>query len=263
VAGGGAFALLRSGPKTTLRLTFAAGRTLRYQVNSHDHGTGEAAGSQYDTKTEAPLAVAVGSVDPGGTATTTATVGPVTVRPSELEPSTIDALGPQRVRFAANGRQLDGILVVADPDGRFFSLMDPVLPFLPRDGVAPGDSWTVDARQHLAVGTGGTTFSGTATLARIDQGVAVVTADLTETWDLRAISAQVSSLAGGSAGGSGSVAWTGTEHLHMTSRLDLSSGVVLDSTVAGRYDLTISPAGGDRPLHNRGSFTQVARFSPS
>src|SRR5262249_55607808 len=147
---------------------------------------------------DAPLELAIRSVDPDGTATTTATVGPVTVRPSQLEPSNLGTLGDQTVRVAADGRQLDVILVVADERGRVFSLMDPFLPFLPSADVAVGDHWNVDARQDLGVGTGHTTFTGTATLASLGGGIATVDADLTETWDLTAGSARVSRLGGGS-----------------------------------------------------------------
>jgi hypothetical protein len=236
-------------------------------VNSHDRGRGQAADSGYDTRTETGLELAIRSVEPDGTAATSATVGPVTVRPSDLEPSDLGTLRGQAVRIAADGHQLDCILVVADQSGRFFSLMDPFLPFLPPGDVSPGDSWTVDARQALGVGTGGTAFTGTARLERLEgsgsQRVAVVEADLTETWDLTAGAAQVSRVGGGSAvDATGTVRWAGTERLHMTSRLDVARGVTIGTTVAGSYDLTITStgAGNDAPLHNRGAFTQVARL---
>jgi len=268
VAGGVAFVLLPGEGGTILRLRFTPHRTTSYRVTSRDHGSSEAAGSRYDTRTDATLDLAVDSVDAAGTATATAMVHDVRVSPSDLEPSNLRSLGDQPVRIAADGRQLDCILVVADEQGQFFSLMDPFLPFLSPDEVSPGDTWTVEARQDLGVGSGGTRFTGTATLERIDDGgVAVVEADLTETWDLTADAAQVSRVGGGTIEHTtNTVAWDGTEQLHLTSRVDTARGVVLSTTVSGDYDLKITSAGGDgndATLHNTGTFTQAARLVTS
>src|SRR3954471_5961852 len=74
VAGGVVFLLLRGGGGTTIRLEFSPHHTTTYRVTSRDRGSSDAAGSRYDTRTDATLDLAVESVDRGGTAATTAAV---------------------------------------------------------------------------------------------------------------------------------------------------------------------------------------------
>jgi hypothetical protein len=273
VAGGVVFLLLRGGgAEASIRLRFEPGQTLRYRLVVDDEGSGEAVDSEYNTRTDARLGLDVRSVDTSGTATTTTSVDDVRVQPKTLEPSDLGSLGDQTVRFAEDGRQLDTIVVIADENGQFFSLVDPFLPFLPQGEVSQGDSWDVDAHQDMAIGTGAATFVGQATLVRLegaDAGqVAVVEADLTETWDLAADARHVSDLGGGPAEEStDTVAWKGTEDIHMTSRVDVAAGSVLSTVLEGDYDLTITSGGGDgqaaSSVHNTGTFRQRAELVTS
>jgi hypothetical protein len=266
VAGGVAFLLFGGdGEATELRLRFAPGQTMSYRLTVHDQGSGEAADSGYNTVTTATLGLDVRSVA-GGVATTTASVTDVKVAPAALEPSELGSLADQTARFAEDGRQLDSIVVIADESGRFLSLADPVFPFLPPDAVSVGDDWTVDGHQALSVGTGGTTFSGTARLTRLeDEGrTAVVEADVTETWDFVADAQQIGVLGGGAGEETtNTVTWNGTERLHLTSRIDTRNGVVTYTVVRDDYDLTITSGGGDgndASVHNTGTFRQEAEL---
>jgi hypothetical protein len=138
------------GESTTLELQLPSGSKLTYHLTVHDEGSGEATDSKYNTLTTATLGLAVRSVA-GEAATTTASVSDVTVAPATLEPSDLGSLADQTVRIAADGRQLDSIVVIADENGQFLSLADPFLPILPPDGVSVGDRWDVEAHQDLTV----------------------------------------------------------------------------------------------------------------
>jgi hypothetical protein len=265
VGGAVAFLLTRGGGGTDLTYSLRPGSSTQYRVTVIDSGTNTDADTQYSVTTETTLGFDVRSVGEDGTATVVAKAGDATITGDDHVPTHLDALGDQTTRITDDGRMLDSVLLVADPEGTFFGLLDPLFPIVSTEGVSPGDTWNVEATQAMTLGSGTTTLTGTATLTKFDTvggaEVAVITSHLTEAWDLDGNAADVAELAGGSSTSTGSVRWRGTEEIEMTSEVDTATSEVVRSTLTGNYDIAITNLTGDtpgQPVHNTGTFEQKA-----
>ena len=262
--------LTRAGSGTDLGYRFASGNGATYRVTVKDTGTNMNADTEYSVTTSTTLGLEVRDVDPDGTATVVAKVGDATITGGSGDPEHLGGLAEQTARVAGDGQMLDSVVLVADPQGTFFGLLDPLLPIVSGDPVSPGDRWDVHATQGMTLGSGETTITGSATLTGFDTvdgvRVAVVHSDLTEAWDLQGDASQMAALAGGTTTSMGSVKWKGREHIRMTSLVDTDASVVVRSTLTGDYDIAITNATGDAPgspVHNTGTFEQDAERTTS
>ncbi len=270
IAGGVTLLLTRGDDDagTAIPLRFEQQQNLRYGVRIHDEGSTGADGNDYAIDTTTTVHFTVESVDGDGTATTSAVVGEITSKPAGGEPSTLGPLTGQTIRVESDGHQLDSLILLADPEGTLMGLSDLIFPFLPPPGAEPGDTWEIDAAQGFPLGSGTTTFVGTGTLVRFEGGdtpaVAVVEADLTESWDdVTVDSATLSVMGGGEGGGPGTVSWNGSQRLHVRSRVDTVKGIVLDTTASADYDLVVGSSVADpdgASSLNTGSFTQESKL---
>jgi hypothetical protein len=272
VAGATVFLLTRGDGGQALHLGFAKGQTFRYRLTAHDIGSREEPSTKYDVLTTATFTLTIERVDADGVAMARATVQRLTVAPAGQESSVLDPPQDQTVRITPDGRLLDPLFLLADPEGHFFSVADQFTPLLSTGNANIGDSWTVGARQAMSIGDGGTTFDGTSRLSGFElvdgRRAAVVDGDFTETFAFQVDAVRLSELGGGTASqrpdAGSTLTWDGSENARLTSWLDADRGVVLRSSLRARYELTTSASGPDATTtHSTGAFNQEVELLAS
>ncbi len=249
-----AFVLTR--PRDTeLRLHFAGGRTLRYQIDLSVAGTTAVPGgsvSPYQAHAIETIAWTVESVDRAGVATVRLTIQDASLGVNAAPSPSAGRGASTEIRVAPDGRILsagDPSLLWGGGTGAGVPGLDQIMPPLPRRPVRPGTSWASAFDQAFPLGRGAMRYSATSSFVRFQDVAGVRAAEIRSSMtvpvdvslDFRAATVPGSSVS--IVGNGPTIDYVGQAVVEQMAWLDPGGGTLVRSASTGTLAVTLTASG--------------------